>query len=92
MQRSLHWVLLPYNFEVSMPGLVRKLVIVTGAEGLILNPPSQRSHRSLQVKYTTLEVSSIAYSKYADPLLTAEVYGIVGSQLPMQVTESFTNS
>ena len=73
-----------------MPGPVKKLVVVAGDEGLILNTPT-RSHRSLQIKYATLELSSLAYSESANSLSSAEVYGIVGCQLPMQVTESFTN-
>lgn len=34
---------------------------------------------------------SFPYSKIADSTLSAEFYGLVGSQIPMQVRESFTN-
>ena len=61
-----------------MFGLVRELVVIAGVEGLILTPPSQRNRRSLQIKYTTLELSSLAYLKPADSLLSVEVDGVVG--------------
>ena len=66
------------NYEVAMPGLVRELVVVAGVEGLILIPPGQHNRPSLQIKYTTLELSSLAYLQPADSFLSVEVDGIVG--------------
>ena len=66
-----------------MPGLVRELVVVAGVEGLILIPPSQRNRRSLQIKYTTLDISSLAYFVPADSL-SVEVDGIVGRVVSFQ--------
>ena len=70
-----------------MPGLVKELVVVAGVEGLILIPPTQRNrrhHRSLQIKYTTLQISSLAYLRPADSSLSVEVDGIVGRLVSFQ--------
>ena len=67
-----------------MPGLVKELVVVAGVEGLILIPPSQRNRRSLQIEYTTLEISSLAYLRPADSSLSVEVDGIVGRVVSFQ--------
>lgn len=75
-----------------MPGLVKKLVVVAAVEGLILRPPGHRNQRSLQIKYTTHEISLLPHSTLADSLSSAEFHGIVGTQPPMQVHERFTNS
>ena len=73
-----------------MHGPLKKLVVVAGVDGLIIYPSSQRNQRSLRIGYSTLELSSLAYSKRADSLSSAEVHGIVGSQLPMHVRASLT--
>ena len=78
MIEGINTVLLSCDHEVAMPGLVRDLMVVAGVEGLILIPPSQRNRRSLQIKYRTLEFSSLAYPKSADSFLSVEVDGIVG--------------
>ncbi len=78
------------NIEVVMPGLVKKFLVVAGIEGLSLHP-TQRNQRSIQITYTSLELSPLPYFKVTDSLSSAEFYGIVGCQLPMQVTGSFTN-
>lgn len=67
-----------------MPGLARELVVVAGVEGLILIPPTQRNRASLQIKYTTLEFSSLAFTGSADSFLSVEVDGIVGSVVSSQ--------
>ena len=67
-----------------MPGLVRKLVVFAGVQGLILIPPSQRTCRSLQIKYTTLEISSLSHSGPEDSSLSVEVDGIVGRIVDFQ--------
>lgn len=68
-----------------MPGLPKKLVAVAAVEGLILHQSGQRNQRSLLIKYTTHELSTLPYSKLADSLSSAEFHGIVGRQLPVQV-------
>lgn len=74
-----------------MPGLVKKLVVVAAVEGLIIHSPGQRNQRSLQIKYTTHQLSSLPYLKLAESLSSAEFHGIVGSQILMQVNESYAN-
>lgn len=79
-----------HDREVAMPGLVKNLVVVATVEGLILHPPGQRNQRTLHIKYNTHQLSSLPHSKVADSLSSAELYGIVGTQLPMRKRESFT--
>ena len=74
-----------------MHGLIKKLMVVAGDDGLILYPSTSRNQPGLRIGYTTLELSSLAYSKRADSLSSAEVHGVVGSQLPMHVRETLTN-
>ena len=61
-----------------MLGLARELVVVAGVEGLMLIPPTKRNRRSLQIKYTTLEFSTLANTGPADSSCSVEVGGIVG--------------
>ena len=65
------------KYEAAMPGLIKRLNIVAGLEGLTLQPTTQRIQRSLQINYTTLEISSLAHSKRSEFFPSAEVYGIV---------------
>ena len=76
-----------HKHEVAMPGLVTKLVIGAAVEGLILHPSGQRNQRSLQIKYTTHELSALPHSKLANSLSSAEFQGVVGNQLPTQLEE-----
>ena len=74
-----------------MPGLVKKLVVVAAVEGLILHQFGQRNQRSLQIKYTSHEISTLPYSKLAESFSSAEFHGIIGRQLRVQEKQYFTN-
>ena len=74
-----------------MPGPMKKLWVVAAVEGLVLYPSGQRNQRSLQIKYTTHELSSVPYSKREDSLSSLELHGIAGSQLLLQLRKSSAN-
>lgn len=66
-----------------MPALIRKLVVSTTVDGLILQPVSQReqrTHPGLQIRYTR-QGSATLVSAPNDDLkksATLEIYGVVG--------------
>lgn len=74
-----------------MPGLVKKMVVVAAVEGLILHQSGQRNQRSLHIKYITHEISTLPYSRLAESLSSAELHGIVGRHIRVQVRQPFTN-
>ena len=74
-----------------MPGLSKKVFIIAGVEGLILHLPNRRNERSIQITYTTIEISPLPYFKVVDSLSSTEFYGIIGMQHPMQVEKLFPN-
>ena len=80
------------GYESEMPGIVKKLVIIAAVEGLILHPVGQRNQRSLQIKYSTHEISSLASSTSSSSLSGPEFHGIVGSRYPMSRPDCFTDN
>lgn len=80
------------GYRSEMPGIVKKLVIIAAVEGLILHPAGQRNQRSLQIKYSTHEISSVASSTSSSSLSGPEFHGIVGSRYPMSKPDCFTDS
>ncbi len=80
------------GYESEMPGIVKKLVIIAAVEGLILHPAGQRNQRSLQIKYTTHEISPLASSTSSSSLSCAEFHGVVGSRYPVSSLDCFTDS
>ena len=80
------------GYELEMPGIAKKLVIIAAVEGLILHPAGQRNQRSLQIKYSTHEISSLASSTSSSSLSGPEFHGIVGSRYPMSRLGCFTDS
>ena len=80
------------GYESEMPGIAKKLVIIAAVEGLILHPAGQRNQRSLQIKYSTHEISSLASSTSSSSLSGPEFHGIVGSRYPMSRPHCFTDS
>lgn len=71
--------------NIKMPGLVRKIAIYPTANGLVLHPVAQRTHRNvpcLQIQYSTNEIISLPSSSPSPPLLSAllNVHGIVGTR------------
>ena len=80
------------GYESEMPGIVKKLVIIAAVEGLILHPAGQRNQRSIQIKYSTHEISSLASSTSSSSLSGHDFHGIVGSRYPMSRSDCFTDS
>ena len=80
------------GYESEMPGIAKKLVIIAAVEGLILHPAGQRNQRSLQIKYSTHEISSLGSSTSSSSLSGPEFHGIVGSRYPMSRLDCFTDS
>lgn len=63
-----------------MPGIVKKLIVVAAADGLLLCPSGQRNQRSLQIKYVTREILPIRSSRITDESASADIHGIVGTR------------
>lgn len=68
-----------------MPALVRKLVILAAGDGLILHQSTQRNQRaipSVQIKYTTHEITTTSLASQAKDETSAsfDAHGIVGSR------------
>ena len=80
------------GYESEMPGIVKKLVIIAAVEGLILHPAGQRNQRSIQIKYSTHEISSLASSTSSNSLSGHDFHGIVGSRYPVSGLHYFTDS
>ena len=82
----------PARIESEMPGIVKKLVIIAAVEGLILHPAGQRNQRSIQIKYSTHEITSLASSTSSSSISGHDFHGIVGSRYPMSRSDCFTDS
>lgn len=67
-----------------MPGLVRKLLIIAAADGLILQPLAQRNQRasgSVQIDYQTHTINPLlddAANSPSDSRAAFEAHGIIG--------------
>ena len=66
-----------------MPALIRKLVVSTTVDGLILKPVSQReqrTHPGLQIRYTRRGSATLVSAPNDDltKSATLEIYGVVG--------------
>ena len=66
-----------------MPAIVRKLVILAAADGLLLQPSSQRSQRpipDIQLQYVTNEICPSEAAQHGhNELASFEAHGIVGT-------------
>lgn len=81
-----------------MPGLVRKILIVAAADGLILQPLAQRNQRvpgPVQIDYKSHTINPLndddghAEYKAAD---TLEAHGIIGSRARLAISPSSADS
>lgn len=68
----------------AMPGIVRKLLLIAAADGLILQPLAQRNHRApaaLKIGYTKHDIQPLLTDHAKHEVSsgdTVEVYGVVG--------------
>ena len=72
-----------------MPGLVRRLVVIATVEGLILQPLGQRQQKCLLIKYENHEISSLNSPNVSNQPRSAELYGVVGTQMSSRKASRF---
>ena len=62
-----------------MPSLIRRLVVFTTVEGVVVQPSGQRNPRSLGIKYGTHEISSLQSPLSPATSALVEIHGIAGT-------------
>jgi hypothetical protein len=77
------FIYLFYAFKIkdaSMPGLVRKILIFAGVDGLVLQPLGQRGQRPAKIAYTDNSIGPVLKDGDAGDAAgkSFEAFGIVG--------------